>query len=465
MCIRDSAYIIYTSGSTGQPKGVLIEHHSLVNLALGQIPLFELGPDSRVLQMISLSFDASLGEIFRTLGSGATLCLARQDDLLPGPGLLKLLREQAITALAVPPSVLASLVPEHLPALKTLTVGGEPCPPEVAARWGQGRRLINSYGPTETTIGATLAVNWDPARKPPLGRALANVRAYVLDRRQRPVPVGVPGELYLGGAGVARGYLDRPELTAERFVPDPFGSEGERLYRSGDLVRWRPDGQLDFIGRVDQQVKVRGYRIELGEIEAILGQHPQVQACAVDARGDAGGALRLIGYVVVRGAAELADLRVYLKERLPEYMVPAVFVTIAALPLTPNGKIDRPALPEPDPHRMTAGKVYVAPETDAERVLADIWGQLLRLDRVGTQDNFFELGGDSILSIQVIARATQAGLHLTPKDLFEHQTIATLAVVAATGAAILAEQGPVTGDVPLTPVSYTHLTLPTSDLV
>jgi amino acid adenylation domain-containing protein/non-ribosomal peptide synthase protein (TIGR01720 family) len=294
------AYIIYTSGSTGRPKGVMVEHRGLSHTITAQLPLFDLTPDSRVLATIALSFDASLGEIFRTLAAGATLCLARREELLPGPGLIRLLRDQHITTASLVTPVLAALpADEDLPELRTLTVGGEALPVELAARWGQGRRLLNGYGPTEATIGATLAHDWDPARKPPLGRALPGVRAHVLDARMELLPLGVPGELYLGGPGLARGYLGRPDLTAERFLPDPFAVEpGRRLYRTGDRVRWLPDGQLDFLGRVDGQVKIRGYRVEPDEIASVLRQHAGVHEAVVVARQDGSREQRLVAYVV-----------------------------------------------------------------------------------------------------------------------------------------------------------------------
>jgi amino acid adenylation domain-containing protein/non-ribosomal peptide synthase protein (TIGR01720 family) len=456
------AYIIYTSGSTGHPKGVMVEHRSLSHTIRAQLPLFDLNPDSRVLATIALSFDASLGEIFRTLAAGATLCLARREELLPGPGLIGLLRDQRITATSLVTAVLAALPTEDVPELRTLTVGGEALPAELAARWSRGRRVLNGYGPTETTIGATLAHRWDPDRKPPLGRPLPDVRAYVLDARMRLLPVGVPGELYLGGPGLARGYLCRPGLTAERFLPDPFGIEpGARMYRTGDRVRWQTDGQLDFLGRVDDQVKIRGHRVELGEIEVALGRHPGVHQAAVTMREDTPGPKRLIGYVVPDGDGEpaAADLRGYLRKALPEYMVPAAFVVLPALPMTPNGKLDRQALPVPSLNAPAPEEAYVPPRTATETVLADIWADLLRLERVGINDNYFELGGDSIQSIQMTARANQAGLSLTPKDLFQYQTIAELAAAAgASGAqaagAVSADQGPVSGEVPLTPIEH-----------
>jgi amino acid adenylation domain-containing protein/non-ribosomal peptide synthase protein (TIGR01720 family) len=450
------AYVIFTSGSTGVPKGVLVEHRGLVNLLMAHVRVFQLGPQSRVLQMIPLSFDASLAEIFRALVSGATLCQARKEDVLPGPGLSRLLREQDITAVTLVPSVLATLPPgEDLPALRTLNVGGEACSAELAARWGRGRRMVNGYGPTEITVGATLAWDWQPGRKPPLGRPLPNVRCYVLDRHLKAVPVGVPGELYVGGVGVTRGYLNRPGLTAERFLPDPFGPAGRRMYRTGDLVRWLPDGMLEFLGRADQQVKIRGFRIELGEIEAALAQHPQVAQGVVDVQ-DHGVGRRLVAYVVPRlGEAPVAaEVRGFLRARLPDYMVPAAVVNLAVMPLTANGKVDRRALPAPDSSRLSTDQTYVAPQTDKEKVLAGIWADVLRLERVGARDNFFELGGDSILSIQMIARASQAGLRLTPKDLFRHQTVAELAAMAEASGEQAAAPGAATGDVPLTAVQH-----------
>ena len=293
------AYILFTSGSTGQPKGVMVEHRNIVQTILNQIPVFGLTPGDRVLMTHALTFDASLGEIFRTLVSGATLCLARREELLPGPDLLTLLRERHISTVTLSAVLLAALPYADLPELKTLTVGGSLLSAEVAERWAKGRRLLNGYGPTEAAIGVTLADGWAHGRKPPLGRPLPNVRAYVVNAAMQLLPPGMPGELYLGGPGLARGYLDRADLTAERFVPDPFGVvPGARLYRTGDRVRWLADGQLDFLGRVDEQVKIRGYRIEPGEIAAALRKHSAVHDVAVLARPDRTGELRLVAYVV-----------------------------------------------------------------------------------------------------------------------------------------------------------------------
>ncbi len=460
------AYIVYTSGSTGVPKGVLVEHKSLTNVICAQIPEFKISPESRVLQMLSISFDAAIGEIFRTLAGGATLCLASKEELLPGPGLIDILRDERITTVTMSAAALGALplVNGELPDLQTLTVGGEACLPELAARWSKGRRFINGYGPTETTIGATLATEWNLDRRPPLGRPLPNVEVYVLDRWMRPVPVGTPGELYIGGIGVTRGYLNRPDLTAERFIPNPFSKcPGDRLYRTGDLVRWLPDGNLDFLGRIDQQVKIRGFRIELSEIESVLSKHEQVGQCVVEVREER-GVRRLVGYVTPRDKDKLSpsELRAFLMMRLPDYMIPAFLMVLPSLPLTANGKIDRKALPTPDADQLTLETPFVAPRTKTEKALARIWADVLGLEQVGIRSNFFELGGDSIMSIQIVARATEAGLKLTPKDLFQHQTIAELAEVIETGEPVEVEQGMIT--VPLLHKNLTHNELRPSDL-
>lgn len=452
------AYIVYTSGSTGVPKGVMIEHGSLTNVICGQIPKFGISPDSRVLQMLSTSFDAAFGEIFRTLVGGATLFLVPKEQLLPGPSLIDLLRERRITTVTMSVASLGALpsVNAELPDLQTLTVGGEACLPELAARWSQGRQFINGYGPTETTIGATLATEWNMARKPPLGRPLPHVCVYVLDGRMQPVPVGIPGELYIGGSGVARGYLNRPDLTAEKFIPNPFSEyPGDRLYRTGDLVRWLSDGNLDFLGRIDQQVKIRGFRIELSEVESVLSKHEKVGQCVVDVREE-GGVRRLVGYLTAKDQEKPSpsELRDFLTARLPNYMIPAFLMVLPSLPLTVNGKVDRKALPTPGVDRLTLETPFVAPRTQTEKVLAGIWAKVLGLEQVGIYANFFELGGDSIMSIQIVARATDAGLKFTAKDLFEHQTIAELAQVVSIGEVIEAEQELVTGQVPLTPVQH-----------
>ena len=455
---ENTAYVIYTSGSTGKPKGTLLEHRGLCNLATVYIQDFDVGPGSRVLQFFSFSFDGSVADIFMALLSGATLCLAHREDLLPGPGLNQLLHKQAVTTAVMTPSALAVLPADGLPALQTLVSGGESCTREIVTRWARDRRFFNAYGPTEATVASSWYRVDSPSEETtniPIGRPIANYRLYILDRHLQPVPVGVPGELYIGGGGMARGYLNRPALTAGRFIPDPFSDDpGARFYKTGDLARYRPDGNIEFLGRIDHQVKVRGFRIELGEIETLLGGHPALREVIVLARGDTPGDKRLVAYVVPEDdlTPSVSELRGFLKERLPEYMVPSAFVTLEALPLTPVGKVDRRALPAPDQTRPDLEAAYVSPRTPAEETLADIWAQVLGVERVGVYDNFFELGGDSILSIQVIARANQAGLRLSPRQLFQHPTVAGLAAVAGQGPAVQAEQGMVEGPVALTPI-------------
>jgi amino acid adenylation domain-containing protein len=449
------AYVIYTSGSTGKPKGVLVEHRGVGNTLWASREAWAVGPGKRVLQCASASFDASVYEIFMALLEGATLVLAPREALLPGAELARVLREERVTTTLLTPSVLEVTPAEGLPALETVLAGAEACHPGLVERWGRGRRFVNAYGPTESSICATVTECSPGTTVTPIGRPLPGTRAYVLDARLRPVSTGARGELYLGGAGVSRGYLGRPELTAERFIPDPFSEEpGARLYRTGDVARWLPDGQLEFLGRADSQVKLRGFRIELGEIEAALRAQPSVGEAVVVLRKRTGGEPWLVAYVVARaGGPELSarELRERLGTRLPEYMVPAAFVVLEALPLTTSGKVDRRALPAPERSREDSAS-HEPPRTAVEQTLAEVWAQVLGHERVGIHDNFFELGGDSILAIQIISRAAQAGVHLTAKQLFTQPTVAKLAEVAGSAPGVVAEQGAVTGPVVLTPI-------------
>ncbi len=365
------AYVIYTSGSTGEPKGVMIEHRGVCNLAVAQIREFGVEPNSRVLQFASISFDACVSEVMMALCCGAALHLVGQEGVLAGEALSRVLQERRITHVTLPPAVLPGLGdPGELSGVGTVICAGEALPQAQVMRWAASRGLFNAYGPTEATVCASVyRCEGREEGEPPIGRPIANTKIYILDAQRRPVPIGVSGEIYIGGAGVARGYLNRPELTAQRFVADPFSAgAGARMYRTGDLGRYRADGNIEFLGRNDDQVKVRGYRIELGEIEAQLRAHAGVREAVVVAREEEGGGKRLVGYYVPEGGEEPEtesvrerSPREHLKGRLPEYMVPAALVRLEALPLTANGKLDRRALPAPE------GEAYVHGEFEEPR--------------------------------------------------------------------------------------------------
>lgn len=453
---EDLAYIIYTSGSTGQPKGVLVPHKGLCNLAQAQIRSFDVRTDSRVLQFAAFSFDASVSEIFMTLCSGASLCLATADEMLPGDNLIQLIQHLGITHITLPPSALAVLPTAELPTLQSVIVAGEACSADLVARWSANRRFFNAYGPSEATVCATIAECNDPTKKPTIGRPIDNVQVYILDKNLQPVPIGVTGEIYIGGVGVARGYLNREDLTAQKFIKNPFSTNPDaRLYKTGDLARYLRDGNIEFLGRVDHQVKIRGFRIEPDEIQAVLAQNSNVQDVVVIVRTDHLDRKRLVAYIVEKNKSTsnpVSTYRSYLKEILPDFMIPSEFLFVESLPLTPNGKVDREALLLQGLSQVEFSETYVAPRTPVEQTLADIWAEVLGVQRVGIHSNFFELGGDSILSIQIIAKANQADLVFTPKQLFEHQTIAELALVTSTSQKIEAEQGIVTGEVILTPI-------------
>ncbi|MFH8367582.1 amino acid adenylation domain-containing protein [Streptomyces sp. NPDC018031] len=443
----DPAYVIYTSGSTGTPKGVVVTHAGIPALVAAQSERFAVGPGDRMLQFASPGFDASVAEMCVALLSGAALVIAPKDRLLPGDPLAGTCAAFGVTHVTLPPAALAVMDPGALPAPLTLVTAGEACPAGLVAAWSPGRRMINAYGPTETTVCATMSEPLSGGAAPAIGRPITGTRAYVLDARLRPVPVGVPGELYVAGAGLAAGYLRRPALTAQRFLPDPHGAPGARMYRTGDLVRRRPDGQLEFLGRVDDQVKIRGFRIEPAETEAVVLAHPAVAQAAVVAREDRPGDLRLVCYLVLATAAAgdasaaneaagtddaagVAGVRSHAAARLPAHLVPSVFVPLDELPLTPNGKVDRAALPAPDPSRDGSGAAYVAPRDGLERSLAGLWSELLGVaeERIGAHDSFFALGGHSLLATRLAARITAAhGVRMPVRDLFDHPTPALLA--------------------------------------
>ena len=434
------AYVIYTSGSTGAPKGVEITQRSMVNHNFATADAYELGPQDRVLQFSPFSFDISVEEIFPPWLRGAAVVMRTDDDLSSAERFLQMVRNESLSVLNVPTAYWHELVEcvragEVPPSLRLVIIGGEKASDEAWRRWkdraGSGVALINAYGPTETTVTATLHRAQPEDETLPIGKPLANVQAVILDGDLKPVPVGSTGELYIGGTGVARGYLNRPELTAQKFIGNPLKEiSSPRLYKTGDMARFRPDGTIEFAGRVDEQVKIRGYRIELGEIETVLASHPDLKETIVVAREDRPGQKRLVAYYVPRQATapRVSDLLKFLKERLPNYMAPAAFVEMQSLPLTPAGKVDRAALPEPGHERPELDQEFVAPRTPVEEVIAGIWAEVLGYNRVGVQDNFFDLGGHSLLATQVISRMREAlQVEIPLAHLFEFPTVAALA--------------------------------------
>ena len=463
----NAAYVIYTSGTTGMPKGVVITHRGICNLVQEQILVFQLGWQSRVLQFASLSFDASVSEIFTTLGAGATLVVVSQDSLLPGKDLIKTMQDEHITTITLPPSVLAVHSPRAFPDLQTIISAGERCNGDIVARWADNCRLLNAYGPTESTICATISDALQSAQSnPPIGRPLAHTQVHLLDSHGENVPLGIPGEIYVGGVGVARGYLNRPGLTAERFVPDSFNDQsGARLYKTGDLAKYvsTPNGEqkgdLFFLGRTDQQVKIRGFRIEPQEIEAVLLQFDNVDSAFVTTGTRTDGSLYLVAYLVIKSdyAKDIDEsIRYFLKSKLPSYMIPGSFIVLDSFPLNPNGKIDIKSLPQPGQQAAESTKLVAGPRNAIEETLVEIWATVLNHQQVSIYDNFFELGGDSILSLQVISKANEMGLPIISKQIFQYQTIATLAqkIELLAKSSFVAEQGMITGAAPLTPIQH-----------
>ncbi|MEA5536966.1 non-ribosomal peptide synthetase [Crocosphaera sp. XPORK-15E] len=528
---KDLAYIIYTSGSTGKPKGVMIEHHSVVNFV--QVAIFEhqISALDHVLQCASINFDAAVEEIFPCLTTGGTLVL-RSDEMLNSVAEFRQkCQDWQLTVLFLPTAYWQQLISElvrtnqSLPkTVRIINIGGERLVPEKFRLWqkyiqdhgdpiNQTPVLIHGYGPTEATVVTTFcnltqlnSQSW--YREVPIGKPINNAEVYILDQYLQPLPVGVSGELYIGGEGLARGYFNQPELTKQKFIDNPFtnqkynigdkgilltvqdrekgkgdreretrnGEQGtgnkeqndpknsiydlgkyssKRLYKTGDLVRYLPSGNIEFLGRIDHQVKIRGFRIELGEIESVLTQHPGITEAVVVTQKDQLGNQSLVAYVICENQSNNQNqLQTFLKEKLPDYMIPRVFLFLEQLPLTPNGKVNRQDLPLPNWQNLESTDNFIAPETATQKILAQIWGDVLRQKQVGINDNFFELGGDSILSIAIIARANQAGLQLTPKQLFQHQTIAELAMVANTTTPICAKQELITGEIPLTPIQH-----------
>jgi len=526
-------YVIYTSGSTGKPKGVMIAHQGLCNLVLSQIQIFHIYPDSQILQFSSFSFDASISEIFISFCCGAKLILEASESLLPGINLAQLFCQKAITHITIPPSALAIQPYQKFSNLQVVTVAGEACPTDLITQWSKGRCLINAYGPSESSVCATATECLKNSEKVHIGYPISNTQIYILNPGLHPLPIGIPGEIHIGGVGLARGYLDRPNLTTEKFIPNPFSSNpGERLYKTGDLACYLPDGNIEFLGRIDHQVKIRGFRIELGEIETVLSKYKELKENVVIVREDHPGNKLLVAYIVpfpkpdripyqseclleaagkkmklhtenissgglcltgvpdsfpdgemlfirltLPGNTEkdrfkgrviwqekerlgirfdLSDdeaeqvgrsieyltenqkwtqflqqairkeLRDYLRQKLPDYMIPSAFVFMESLPLTPNGKTDRNALPRPD--ILANDEMPFSPKTDTEKILSEIWAEVLRVKQIGIHVNFLELGVHSLMTLRVISRLREAfEVELSVKNIFDSPTIAELA--------------------------------------
>jgi len=439
------AYVIYTSGSTGKPKGVAIEHSSSVTLVRWAQDQYERRELASVIASTSICFDLSVFEIFVPLASGGMVIVVPNALSLPETAAA----DQASLINTVPSAIAELVRGRQIPvSIRTVNLAGEPLQKRLVDELYQFEsieRVYNLYGPSEDTTYSTFAlIEKNETESPSIGAPITNSQVYLLSEWQEPVSIGLQGLLYIGGDGLARGYVNRPELTAERFVPDPFGAgAGRRLYFTGDLARYRQRGAIEFIGRADQQIKLRGYRIELGEIEAALSTCASLREAAVMVREDAPGERRLIAYIVPAADAEsvTADVRAHLKSRLPDYMIPSIFMTLASLPLTPNGKINRRALPAPEDERRDLGQAFSAPANSTEKKLAEIWSEVLRVERIGINDNFFEVGGDSILALQIIAKAKKAGIMFSPLELLQHQSIGELAALVIKRSVIATDAG------------------------
>jgi len=443
------AYVIYTSGSTGKPKGVLLAHQGLVNHCVAVAKHFGLQSRDRILQFSSISFDISVEELFPSWISGASVILRSEDMVASSTALWQAIEQQRLTVLNLPTAYWhqwvhsLSLSNQPLPqTLRLVVVGGEKASPTTFSTWRQLAgvdriRWLNAYGPTETTVTATLyeagtvLASEGATLELPIGRPIANTQIYLLDRYRQPVPIGVPGEVYIGGAGLARGYLNRPELTAEKFIPNPFGDAlGGRLYKTGDQARYLSDGNIEYLGRLDNQVKMRGFRIELEEIELALLPHPAVREVVLLAREDVPGDRRLVAYVVPQPQQRpsTSDLRGFLQDRLPIYMLPSVFILLEALPLLPNGKLDRRSLPAPNHLQPELAATYVTPRTELEQTIATIWQEVLQVAKVGLYDNFFDLGGHSLLMIQVHSKLRQIlNRDVSMIEMFKYPTVNSFA--------------------------------------
>ncbi|GAA1642809.1 hypothetical protein GCM10009764_75830 [Nocardia ninae] len=423
------AYVTYTSGTTGTPKGVVNTHRGLVALVRAFVDREVVSTGSRVLQFASPSFDIMVAELCMSVLSGGVLVIAAAERLLPGPALIEVCARQQVTHFCVVPTVLSTLRPEDLPAVRTIAVGGEALPRAVLARWAPGRRMFNGYGPSENTVLATFAGPLPPSAEPSIGPPTPGTDCHVLDPALAPVPEGEVGELYLAGTKLARGYLNRPSLTGQRFVACPFGASGGRMYRTGDRVRLRPDGAFDFVGRVDDQIQLHGLRVELGEVEAVLGAHPSIEGCAVLAREDTPGVKRLVAYLVPADARvpRPDELRRHLRKTLPATMIPSLYVTLQSLPRTPNGKLDRAALPVP-PHTTVSAPPQARPGSPLQTRLQRIWCEVLAVDAVETDVGFFDAGGTSMLAVRLCeVLSDRLGIEVAVTDLFHYSTIERLA--------------------------------------
>jgi amino acid adenylation domain-containing protein/non-ribosomal peptide synthase protein (TIGR01720 family) len=450
---RNSAYAIYTSGSTGKPKGVVIEHHSTITLLCWAKQVFTTDELAGVLASTSICFDLSVFELFVPLAWGGKVILAQNALDLPS------LQAQEVTLINTVPTAIAQLLQiKGIPnCVQTINLAGEPLSNQLAQQLYQQeniQRVYNLYGPSEDTTYSTFSlVQKGAIKQPSIGRPISNTQIYIFNPDLQPVPIGIVGELYIGGEGLARGYLNQPELTSQKFIANPFDNS-QKLYKTGDLARYLPDGNIEFLGRIDNQVKLRGFRIELGEVESVLETYPQIQQAVVMLREDTPGNKRLVAYLVTQNQSiNMSDLRRFLQQKLPDYIIPSSFVILSTLPLTPNGKVDRKMLPVPEAE-LTREQEFVPPQTPVEQILATIWQDVLGIKQVSRYDKFFEVGGDSILSIQVVGRARQAGIKITPRQIFQYSTLAELAAVADTCTLMLVQQGLVTGFVPLTPIQH-----------
>ncbi|PPA82185.1 non-ribosomal peptide synthetase [Brevibacillus laterosporus] len=432
------AYVIYTSGSTGDPKGVMIEHQGLCNITEDTINTFDITSDSKLIQIFSISFDASAHEIFSSLCAGATLCLTSPDVRAGGKNLLAFLHENQITTMFITPSVLATLNPDELPeSLQTVLSAGELCTVDMA-EWSKGpRKLYNGYGQTETSIISIVHLCTQESLSGQVGRPFANMQVYILDDSLNPVPIGVKGEIYVGGVGVARGYMNQPELTAAKFVHHRFAQDqSARLYRTGDLGRFLVDGTIEYLGRRDNQIKIRGYRIELDEIGNVLVQHPSVNQAKVSVHSDTTNKDRLVSYIVIEEGQEIssAELRTYLQQKLPDYMVPAYYIFVDSLPKTTNGKINRDLLPAPEESFSQHMIEYVPPKNEWESKLARIWGQVLNLKQVSVVGNFFDLGGHSLKTAELVDKIKETfQVELLLRNVFEYPTVRQMALLLEKG--------------------------------